>query len=85
MYAVNHLLPTRGGFHELDLRVFAKKLLDLAPDQKNSCVQGEGTVTLQSVLCGPRDSAEVKLNLVRAILSRDIAALDNSDGRSVGW
>ena len=80
IYEVNHLLPTRAGFHELDLNAFTKKLLDLASDQKASCIQWKQTPTLQSVLCGRRDSLEIKLNLVRAILSRDIAVLDCSDG-----
>jgi transcriptional regulator with XRE-family HTH domain len=80
IYEVNHLLPTRAGFHELDLEAFTKKLLDLAPDQKPTSIRGKGTITLQSVLCGRRDSLEVKLNLLRAILSRDIAVLHNSNG-----
>ena len=33
IYEVNHLLPTRAVFHELDLRAFSRKLLDLASDQ----------------------------------------------------
>jgi hypothetical protein len=80
IYEVDHLLPTRGGFHELDLRAFTEKLVDLAPDHKRSSIEGKETVTLQSVLCGRRDSLEVKLNLVRAILSGNIAVLSNSDG-----
>jgi hypothetical protein len=35
---------------------------------------------LQLVLCGRRDSLEVKLNVVRELLSGSIAACDNSDG-----
>jgi hypothetical protein len=84
IYEVNHLLPTRGGFHELDLSAFARKMLDFAPDQKTSCIRGQGTVTLRSVLCGRRDSLEIKLNVVRAVLSGSIAVLNNSDGTAGG-
>jgi hypothetical protein len=80
IYEVNHLLPTRAGFHELDLKAFTNRLLDLVTTHRVLAAEGKGTVTLQSVLCGRRDSLEVKLNLLRAILSRDIAVLDNSDG-----
>jgi len=82
IYEVNHLLPTRAGFHELDLMVFTKKLLDLSPDRKISFIR-EGTVTLSSILRGRRDSMEVKLKVVRALLSKRIPALNKPDG-SVG-
>ena len=80
IFEVNHLLPTRAGFHELDVRAFTEKMLDLVPDHKTSCIQGEGTVTVRSILCGRRDSLEIKLNFVRAILSRNIIVHGNSDG-----
>jgi hypothetical protein len=80
IYEVNHLLPTRSGFHELDLTAFTKKLVDLAPGHKRSSIRGKESVTLQPVLCGRRDSQEIKLNVVRAILSREIVVLSNSDG-----
>ena len=79
IYEVNHLLPTRAGFHELDLMAFTQKLLALAPEQKTSCIE-KGSVTLSSVLCGRRDSLEIKLAVVTALLSRNIAAFGNSDG-----
>jgi hypothetical protein len=80
IYEVNHLLPTRGGFHELDLRAFTTKLLDLARDQKTTSIQRKETVTLRSVLCKNRDSSETKLNVVRALLSGNIPVFGNSDG-----
>jgi hypothetical protein len=80
IYEVNHILPTRAGFHELDLRAFTKKIRDLSSEQKGTCILGSGTVTLGSVLCGRRDSVEIKLNLVRALLSRNIPVLGDSDG-----
>jgi hypothetical protein len=79
VYEVNHLLPTRVGFHELDLNIFTKKLLDLAPNQKTCSIQGEGTVTVRSIVCGRRDSLEIKLKLVRGLLPRSIAAFGNSN------
>lgn len=41
------------------------------------------TVTLQSVLCG-RDSLEIKLNVVRAILSKRIGVQASADGTAGG-
>ena len=79
LYEVNHLLPTRGGFHEFDLRAFAEKLLDLAQDHKPHSIRGKETIPVQSVLCGRRDSLEIKLNVVRALLSRNIPVFGNSD------
>lgn len=80
IYEVNHLLPTRAGFHELDVKAFTKKMLDLAQGLMPTSIRGKETVTLQSVLCGRRDSVEVKLSLVRALLSKDLTVLGNSDG-----
>lgn len=80
IYEVNHLLPTRGGFHEFDLKAFAKNLLDSPGDSEPSSIRGKGTVTLRTVLCGNRNSSEIKLNVVQALLSRNIAVLGNSDG-----
>jgi hypothetical protein len=80
IYEVKHRLPTRAGYHELDLIGFTQKLLALAPDQKTSYIKGEGTLTLQSVLCGRQDSVEIKLNVVRGLLSRSIAVYGSSHG-----
>ena len=80
IYEVKHLLPTRAGFHELDLNLFTEKMLDLVPNQEPSRIRGRETVTLQSVLSGRRDSLEIKLRLVRVILSGEIGVLSNSDG-----
>jgi hypothetical protein len=80
IYEVNHLLPTRSGFHELDLKAFANNLLDSAGDHEPSSIRGKETVTLRAVLCGNRNSSAIKLNVVRAVLSRNIAVLSNSDG-----
>ena len=84
IYEANHLLPTRAGFHELDLNAFTNELLDLPTDLRISTIQGEGTVTVRSILCGRRDSVEIKLNVVRAVLSRHIVVLANSDGTAGG-
>ncbi len=85
IYEVNHFLPTRGGFHEFDLKAFVKNLLDSTRDCESTSVQGVGTVTLRSVLCGNRNSSEIKLNVVRAVLSRNIAVLRTPMEQSVGW
>jgi transcriptional regulator with XRE-family HTH domain len=70
IYEVNHLLPTRAGFHELDVKAFTEKLLQ---GQILTSTRGKEIVTLQTVLCGRRDSLEIKLNVVRGLLSRSIA------------
>jgi hypothetical protein len=85
LYEVNHLLPTRAGFHELDLRAFTEKLHDLARDHKTSSIQGKETVSLHSVLCGCRDSLEIKLNVLRALLSRIIPVFCSSGWTVGGW
>jgi hypothetical protein len=57
-----------------------KKLVDLAPDHNHSSIRSKETVTLQSILCGRRDWLEVKMNVVRALLARNIAVLSNPGG-----
>jgi hypothetical protein len=79
IYGVNHLLPTRAGFHELDLRAFTKKMLDLSPVHKIPAIRGKESVTLQFFLWKRRDSPEIKLNVVQALLSRHLLVLGNSD------
>jgi hypothetical protein len=84
IYEVNHLLPTRAGFHELDLTALTRKFIDLAPAHNHSSTEGKEIVTLRSILCGRRDSLKIKLNVVRALLSKNIAVLSNSDGTAGG-
>jgi hypothetical protein len=84
IFEVNHLLPTRAGFHELDVKALTKKLLDLAQSEMSTSIRDKETVTLQSVLCGRRDSLEIKLNVVRAILSKRIGVQASADGTAGG-
>ena len=41
--------------------------------------KGKKALTLQSVLCGRRNTVEIKLNVMRGLLSRSIAAFGNSN------
>jgi hypothetical protein len=60
IYEVNHLLPTRAGFHELDLDAFRQRVLALVPDNRFCSIAGVESVTLNSVLCGHHDSTKTK-------------------------
>jgi hypothetical protein len=80
IYEVNHLLPTRAGFHELDLDAFRQRVLALVPDNRFCSIAGVESVTLNSVLCGHHDSTKTKVKLVRALLAKDIAVFGNADG-----
>jgi len=66
--------------HEFDLKAFAKNLLDSVGDREPSSIRGKGTVTLRTILCGNRISSDIKLNVMRALISRNIAVPSNSDG-----
>src|ERR1035441_9832190 len=57
IYEVNHLLPTRAGFHELDLRAFTRKLLALASDPKARCIQGKQATHVPALSSPPQGSA----------------------------
>jgi hypothetical protein len=80
VYEMNHMAKTRAGYHELDLAAFLKKVLSLVPSGNSCCVRSAGTVALRSALCCPHDSTEVKLHMVRALLSGRIAVTGSQDG-----
>jgi hypothetical protein len=79
IYEVNHLLPTRAGFHELDLDAFRQKFLVLDSGDMTPDISSIESVTLRSVLCGCHDSTKIKLTLVRGLLARDIPLVGNAD------
>jgi hypothetical protein len=80
IYEVNHLLPTRPGFHELDVKAFNKKFVALVSSSVSPGDVGTKGVTLRSVLCGRHDSTDVKVKVVRALLSNSIAVVGNENG-----
>jgi hypothetical protein len=79
LYEVNHLLPTRAGFHELDIETFSKKLLALAPGQYPSGCTAHERITLRAVMQGHHDALETKINVLKAVLSSEIATVGNAD------
>lgn len=84
IYEVNHLLPTRAGFHELDIEAFRRKLMALASCHDPSTGAGHECITLRAVMQGHHDSLETKINVLRAVLSTRIALIGNADGTPGG-
>jgi hypothetical protein len=80
IYEVNHLLPMRPGFHQLDLEALNHKFLALVSGYKPLGTAAPKAMTLQSVLCGRHDSTATKLSVVRALLAKKIPVVGNADG-----
>jgi hypothetical protein len=83
-YEVNHLLPTRAGFHELDVEAFIRKLLALAPRSESYGSLNRECRTLQDVMRGHHDCQEVKVAVLRAVLAGKISVVGNADGTPGG-
>jgi hypothetical protein len=79
IYEVDHLLPTRAGFHELDLEAFRQKFLALVPGNVTSYISGIESVTVRSVLSACH-ATKIKVKLMRALLAKEIAVVGNADG-----
>ena len=79
IYEVNNLLPTRAGFHELDLKAFSQKLFALAPESNRQDASGFESITLKNV-CGHHESTATKLSVLRALLTKEIAIVGNANG-----
>ena len=67
IFEFNHLLQTKGGYHELDINAFRKRLLALAPPQGRASGYANGYIAIKIVMGGHHDSPEVKVDVVRAI------------------
>lgn len=80
VYEVNHLLPTRAGFHELDLAAFSQKLFPLAPQADSQEATGSASIRLKAILCGHHDFTSTKLNVLQAILARKITIVGAENG-----
>jgi len=80
IYEINNLLPTRAGFHELDLKAFSQKLFALAPESNCQDTSGLRGITLKDVACGHYESSTTKLGVVRALLTKGIAIVGNANG-----
>lgn len=78
LFEVRHLSPTRPGFHELDIDAFRQKLLDLTTSPVPS--SNREYITLEAVVKGHHESLELKVNLLRALVSKELPIAGNSDG-----
>jgi len=84
IYEINHRLPTRTGFHELDIEVFAQKLLALSPCHDSASDVDDKCIALRTVMQGRHDPLEIKMNLLRKVFSNQIAVVGNADGTPAG-
>jgi transcriptional regulator with XRE-family HTH domain len=84
VFAFNHLLPTKGGYHELDMNAFTAKLLALAPPQGQSVGGTVEAIGLKAVLDGRHDSPTTKVEVIRALLDGSLAIVGNNDGTIPG-
>jgi len=84
IFEFNHLLPTKGGYHELDIDAFTKRLLALAPPAGPAKDDASRYITVKTVMSGHHDSWEIKVDVVRALLARSLAIGGNADGTIAG-
>jgi hypothetical protein len=80
IFEFNHLLPTKGGYHELDIDLFTKRLLALAPPAGPPRGNETQSFAVKTVMSGHHDSPQTKVNVVRALLAGSLAIAGNSDG-----
>ena len=83
-FEFNHHLPTKGGYHELDIEAFRNRLLSRVQAQMPLKNGANGHVVFKTVMCGHHDAPEIKLVLVEAILDGDLAIVGNIDGTIPG-
>jgi hypothetical protein len=84
-FEVNHLISrTKPGFHELDIEAFIQKLKRLAPPLNPADPSTPKYVRFALVARGWYGSVEVKANIVRAVLSRELPVVGNVDGTVAG-
>jgi hypothetical protein len=84
IFEFNHLLPTKGGYHELDIDAFTKRLLALAPPAGPARGKASEYITVKTVMSGHHDSRETKVNVVRALLAKSLVIFGNTDGTIAG-
>jgi len=85
IFEFNHLLPTKGGYHELDIDAFTKTLLALAPPEGPDRGNNSEYITVKTVMGGHHDSPETKVDVVRALLAGSLAIVGNTDGTVAGF
>jgi hypothetical protein len=84
IFEFNHLLPTKGGYHELDIDAFTKRLLALAPPTGPASSNANESIALKTVMAGHHDSPEAKVDVVRALLARSLAIVGNTNETIAG-
>lgn len=84
IFKFNHLLPTKGGYHELDMDAFNEKLMALAPSHALIGNYSSEHISLKTALNGRHDSSATKLEIVRALLAGDLVITGNMDETIAG-
>ena len=83
-FEVNHCLRTKPGFHELDIEAFIQKLKGLAPPLNPADLHSPNYIRFEIVARGWYGSVNVKANIVRAVLAREVPVVGNVDGTVAG-
>jgi hypothetical protein len=88
-FKVEHLLPTRPGFHSLDVDAFRQRLLSIVPTAERSSTQYREWIALGAIMRGRHDSPEIKASVVVALLSGELDVVYNVersvDGLLLEW
>jgi hypothetical protein len=84
IFEFNHLLPTKGGYHELDIDAFTKGLLALVPPAGPARGNASEHIAVKSVMGGHHDSPEAKVDVLRALLASSLTIVGNTDGTISG-
>lgn len=84
IFEFNHLLPTKGGYHELDIDAFNKRLLALSPPRWQANRSTNECIAVKTVMKGHHDSPEAKVDVVRALLVGSLKIIGNTDGTIAG-
>ena len=80
VFEFNHLLPTKGGYHELDIDAFTESLLVKTTKKGSICGSSSPLINVKAALSGHHDSVAMKVDAIRALLTGALAILGNTDG-----
>jgi hypothetical protein len=84
IFEFNHLLPTRGGYHQLDIDAFTTKLLALAPPEGPASSCANESIALKTVMGRHHDPPPAKVDVIRALLAGSLEIAANTDGTIAG-
>jgi len=82
-YEVNHRPNNLPGLHELDIQAFISKLMNLALAQKSSPTPPRESITVEQIIDArnaPYGAMEVKANVIRRLLARQLPIIGGLDG-----